>query len=49
MATLLGASFTVDAAEVHTYIISFTAGISIAEAKMKPHVAEKKVDLTTRL
>ena len=33
MAPLTGPSFIVDASEVHTYIVSFTAGNSTAEAK----------------
>ena len=37
MAPLTGPSFIVDASEVHTYIVSFTAGNSTAEAKMKHH------------
>ena len=37
MAPMTGPTFIVDTAEVHTYIVSSTAGNSTVEAKMKPH------------
>ena len=33
-APVWGAAFKVDAAEVHTYLVNFTSGNSIAEVKM---------------
>ena len=39
-ASLFGQAFTTDAAEVHTYIVRFTSGNKVAEAKMFSHSAE---------
>ena len=39
-APLAGQVFTTDAAEGHTYIVRFTSGNTIAEAKMVAHTAE---------
>ena len=48
MAPLAGTSFVVDASEVHTYIVSLTAGNSTAEAKMNTHTNENngRMDFT---
>ena len=40
MAPITGDAFTIDAAEVHTYITRFMAGNTVAETKMLPHVNE---------
>ena len=37
MAPLSGATFTVDSAEVHTYIVNFIAGNNMAESKIQAH------------
>ena len=37
---LVGQAFTTDAVEVHTYIVRFTSGNTVTEAKMVAH-AEK--------
>ena len=39
-APVWGAAFKVDAAEVHTYLVNFTSGNSIAEVKMLPYAHE---------
>ena len=39
-APLVGKAFTTDAAELQTYIVRFTSGNKVAEAKMVDHVAE---------
>jgi len=47
-APLSGEAFNVDAAEVHTYIVSFIAGNETAEAKIMPHANENngRLDFT---
>ena len=37
MAPLRGATFAVDSAEVHTYIVNFVAGKNMAESKIQAH------------
>ena len=39
-APLVGHEFTTDAVEVHTYIVRFTSGNTVAEAKLVSHAAE---------
>ena len=39
-APVWGTAFKVDAAEVHTYLVNFTSGNSIAEVKMLPYAHE---------
>ena len=39
-APLVGHEFKTDAAEVHTYIVRFTSGNTVAEANMVAHAAE---------
>ena len=39
-APVWGAAFKIDAAEVHTYLVNFTSGNSVAEVKMLPHTHE---------
>ena len=38
--SLVGHSFTTDTTEVHTYIVRFTSGNTVAEAKMVAHAVE---------
>ena len=38
-APIVGQAFTTDATEVHTYIVRFTSGNTVAEAKMVTHMA----------
>ena len=44
-APLVGQAFTTDAAEVHTYIVRFTSGNTVTEAKMVAHTAENNIRL----
>ena len=40
MAPLSGATFAVDSAEVHTYIVNFIAGNNTAESKIQSHILD---------
>ena len=42
-APLVGHSFATDAEEVHTYIVRFTSGNTVTDAKMVAHAAENNV------
>ena len=48
MTPLAGLLFIVDASQVHTYIVSFTAGNSTTEAKLSPRVTENNGQMDFR-